>query len=164
KARNLAVFHARFRLELECSDDGAWMDLRDLPLHGKFAALLLELPGGVHQFTLVDLLFRLWRVGQRQPWQRERPQAARHLRRFGFGQRQWRRNRCAFFRDHRSSSRRIVLLCLRWLLDGGNTGDGRLLRVLRDHFLPLLLLAPILEPPAEKTTPPPAHAPPPLPS
>ena len=42
------------------------MNLRDLSLDGKLAAFLLELPRGVHQLALVNLLLGLRGVEERQ--------------------------------------------------------------------------------------------------
>ena len=77
QARDLAVLHAGFGLELECRDDGAGMNLRDLSFDGELAAFLLELPRGVHQLALVNLLLGLRGVEERQRGQRKRPLAAR---------------------------------------------------------------------------------------
>ena len=68
---DLAVLHAGVGLELEGRDHGAGMDLRDLAFDRELAALLLELPRGVHQLALVDLALGLRRVEQRQRRQRE---------------------------------------------------------------------------------------------
>ena len=63
---DLAVLHAGVGLELVGRDDRAGVDLHHVPLDRELAALLLELPGAVHELPLVDFLLRLGRVEQRE--------------------------------------------------------------------------------------------------
>ncbi len=65
---DLAVLHAGVGLELVGRDDRARVDLHHVPLDGELAALLLELPGAVHELSLVDLLLGLGRIEQGERW------------------------------------------------------------------------------------------------
>ncbi len=95
--RDLAVLDAGVGFELVRRDDRTGVDLHHVPFDRELAALLLELPGAVHQLPLVDFLFTPGRVEQRE--RRLRVGAALSIRRFlrrqllGIRQRQCRLHR-----------------------------------------------------------------------
>ncbi len=63
---DLAVLHAGIGLELEGRHHRAGVDLHHRALDRELAALLLEVPGRVHQFALVHLALGLGRIEQRR--------------------------------------------------------------------------------------------------
>ena len=126
EARHLAVLHAGVRLELERRHDRAGMDLHHRAFDRELAALLLEMPGGVHQLALVDLPFALRGIeqrGRRQHVGAVAPRRRRHRLRLGERQRGRRRH------AHRRLRRRTAGDDGRRGGHGGRHGLGRRTRV-----------------------------------
>jgi hypothetical protein len=132
------------------------VNLRDLALHRELAALVLELPRGLHQLALVDLPLDLRRIQQRRRRQREGAVAAGGgLDGRGVGERERRRHFRRLSRhdgrrrlQRRGGLRRAVRFLLRTRLHH-QARPGARFGVFRRHLSARALLPPPLDPAAQ---------------